>query len=63
MKGNLGGEVRLRVETLSEDNSATTDSLWASECMLGILNANRKIRKRMDTDVAFTQEYSKVSIF
>jgi hypothetical protein len=42
MKGNLGGEVRLRVETLSEDNSATTDSLWASECMLGILNANRK---------------------
>jgi len=22
--------------------------------MLGILNANRKIRKRMDTDVAFT---------
>jgi len=31
--------------------------------MLGILNANRKIRKRTDTDVAFTQEYSRVSIF
>ena len=31
--------------------------------LLGILNANRKIRKRMDTDVAFTREYSKVSIF
>ena len=33
------------------------------ESLLGILNANRKIRKRKDTDVAFTQEYSKVSIF
>ena len=31
--------------------------------MLGILNANRKIRKRTDTDVAFTREYSRVSIF
>jgi len=31
--------------------------------LLGILNANRKIRKRTDTDVAFTQEYSRVSIF
>ena len=30
---------------------------------LGILNANRKIRKRTDTDVAFTREYSRVSIF
>jgi hypothetical protein len=63
MKGNLGGEVHLRVETLSEDNSAIIDSLWASECMLGILNANRKIHKCTDTDVAFTREYSKVSIF
>ena len=33
------------------------------EGMLGILNANRKIRKRTDTDVAFTREYSRVSIF
>ena len=32
-------------------------------CLLGILNANRKIRKRTDTDVAFTREYSRVSIF
>ena len=31
--------------------------------LLGILNANRKIRKRTYTDVAFTQEYSRVSIF
>jgi len=31
--------------------------------VLGILNANRKIRKRTDTDVAFTREYSRVSIF
>jgi hypothetical protein len=31
--------------------------------LLGILNANRKIRKCMDTNVAFTREYSKVSIF
>ena len=31
--------------------------------VLGILNANRKIRKLTDTDVAFTREYSRVSIF
>jgi len=31
--------------------------------LLGILNENRKICKRTDTDVAFTQEYSRVSIF
>jgi len=31
--------------------------------LLGILNANRKIRKRTDTGVAFTREYSRVSIF
>ena len=36
-------------------------SKW--EGLLGILNANRKIRKRTDTDVAFTLEYSRVSIF
>ena len=35
----------------------------APESLLGILNANRKIRKRTDTDVAFTREYSRVSIF
>ena len=32
MKGNLGSEVLLKVETLSEDNIATTDSLWAPDC-------------------------------
>jgi hypothetical protein len=32
MKSNLGSEVRLRVETLSEDNFATTDSLQAPDC-------------------------------
>ena len=31
--------------------------------LLGILNANRKIYKSTDTDVAFTWEYFKVSIF
>jgi len=31
--------------------------------LLGILNANRKIHKRTDTDVAFTREYSRISIF
>ena len=31
--------------------------------VLGILNTNRKIRKPTDTDVAFTREYSRVSIF
>jgi hypothetical protein len=30
--------------------------------LLGIFNAHREIRKRMDTDVAFTWEYSRVSI-
>ena len=35
----------------------------APESLLGILNANRKIHKRTDTDVAFTREYSRVSIF
>ena len=35
----------------------------APESLLGILNANEKIRKRTDTDVAFTREYSRVSIF
>jgi len=30
MKGNLGSEVLLRVETLSEDNFGTTDSLRTS---------------------------------
>jgi len=35
----------------------------APESLLGILNAHRKIYERMDTDVAFTREYSRVSIF
>jgi hypothetical protein len=30
--------------------------------MFDIFNAHREIRKRTDTDVAFTQEYSRVSI-
>jgi hypothetical protein len=36
---------------------------FTGRLVLSILNANRKIRKRMDTDVAFTWEYSKVLIF
>ena len=39
------------------------DSRELSGRLLGILNANRKICKRTDTDVAFTREYSRVSIF
>ena len=35
----------------------------APESLSGILNTNRKIRKRTDTNVAFTREYSRVSIF
>jgi len=35
----------------------------APESLLGILNANREIRKRTDTDVAFTRQYSRVLIF
>jgi hypothetical protein len=30
--------------------------------LLDIFNAHREIRKRTDTDVAFTREYSRVSI-
>ena len=33
------------------------------QMVLGILNANRKICKRTDTDVALTREYSRVLIF
>ena len=43
---------------ITSDERVNHDS-W----VLGILNANRKIRKRTDTDVAFTREYSRVSIF
>jgi len=35
----------------------------ALESLLDILNTHRKIHKRMDTNVAFTRKYSKVSIF
>jgi hypothetical protein len=31
MKGNMGSEVLLRVDALSEDNFATSDSLRASD--------------------------------
>jgi hypothetical protein len=34
----------------------------APESLLGILNAHRIIRKCTDTNVAFTREYSRVSI-
>jgi len=38
--------------------------LWSLRTtLLGILNANRKNCKRTDIDVAFTREYSRVSIF
>ena len=35
----------------------------APESLLGILNTNREIYKRTDTNVVFTHEYSRVSIF
>jgi hypothetical protein len=34
----------------------------STRVLLGIFNAHREIRKHMDTDVAFTREYSRVSI-
>jgi hypothetical protein len=34
----------------------------AQESLLGIFNTHREIHKRIDTDVAFTREYSRVSI-
>ena len=40
----------------------TSSPRW-SYPLLGILNTNRKIRKRRDTHVAFTRLYSRVSIF
>jgi len=49
-----------RITPSEKEDSASSN---ASPSVLGILNANRKIRKRTDTDVAFTQEYSRVSIF
>ena len=45
------------------DKNQAADALSKLGSLLGILNANRKIRKRTDTDVAFTREYSRVSIF
>ena len=45
-------------QDIAEDYELADD-----ESVLSILNANRKIRKRTDTDVAFTQEYSRVLIF
>jgi hypothetical protein len=55
-----------KVKTRTLAPSKAMQEAWAkfeSTQVLGILNANRKIRKRTDTDVAFTQEYSRVSIF
>jgi len=46
-----------------DENPHTHLNEFEQTCMLGILNAHRKIRKRTDTNVAFTREYSKVSIF
>jgi len=50
-------------EEKKEREAALVEAREASRKVLGILNANRKIRKRMDTDVAFTRVYSRVSIF
>ena len=41
---------------------ANTERQLEAMPLLGILNANRKIHKHTDTDVAFTWEYSRVSI-
>ena len=48
---------------VEERNAAVAREEEARSALLGTLNANRKIRKRTDTDVAFTREYSRVSIF
>jgi hypothetical protein len=43
--------------------ASLADVICPPSGLLGILNANRKVCKRTDTDVAFTREYSKVSFF
>jgi len=51
------------MSTLPEEDQAPSDKTSSADAtiVLGILNANRKIHKRTDTDVAFTREYSRVS--
>jgi len=49
--------------SLMEGDQIKTSFITPFGALLGILNANRKIHKRTDTDVAFTREYSRVSIF
>jgi hypothetical protein len=50
-------------DRLSTRNLLRRKNMHLTSYLLGILNANRKIRKRTDNDVAFTREYSRVSIF
>jgi hypothetical protein len=65
------GEGNLRFRSFKEQDLSNPifivgmlfESIELLRKVLGILNANRKIRKRTDTDVAFTREYFKVSIF
>jgi len=54
---------RKRMHVPSSSKYTVTRPVKPHQYVLGILNANRKIHKRTDTDVAFTREYSKVSIF
>ena len=49
--------------TWFETSTATVPRQRRQKACWVFLNANRKIRKRTDTDVAFTREYSRVSIF
>jgi len=58
VKGAICVELTIGSKTLP-----TTFFVISGKGVLSILNANRKIRKRMDTDVAFTRKYSRVSIF
>ena len=60
--GEVGEEVAPLVLLLAKPELPVLPDQQHSQALLVFVNANRKIRKRTDTAVAFTREYSKVSI-
>ena len=60
---NLLKNALISAPIIQPPNWSLPFEIMCDASVLGILNANRKIRKRTDTDVAFTREYSRVSIF
>jgi hypothetical protein len=55
-------EARTPAVGLGGQGEEVGDNGLAPQPLLGIFNAYREIHKHTDTDVAFTQEYSRVSI-